>query len=65
MAKYRAVVPRPDGARPLVGYRLLRGFVLFVGCRHQAFLRGVVVAAEDPVVPLLFRGGAVLEQVTR
>lgn len=65
MAKCRAVASRPDEARPLVGYRLLRGFVLFVGHRHRAFSKGVIVTTNDPVLPLLFRSGAALERITR
>lgn len=54
----------PGEAPRLVGYRLLRGFVLFRGRGHRAFARGEFVAADDPVVPLLFRGGATLGHVT-
>ncbi len=47
----------------LVGYRLLRGFVVFEGRMHRALPRGEVVAVDDEVVPVLFRGGAELEPV--
>lgn len=59
----RAKETEPGEPRRLVGYRLLRGFVIFVGRRHRTLPRGEVVAADDPVVPILFREGAELEHV--
>ncbi len=64
MAKARpAAAAGPGETRRLVGYRLLRGFVLYQGRRHRALLRGEIVAADDAIVPLLFRNGAAIEPV--
>jgi hypothetical protein len=63
MARPRAAAEETHEARRLVGYRLLRGFVVFEGRTHRALLTGEVVAADDPVVPSLFRGGAELAPV--
>ena len=68
MAKARASGEASETVRDtrgrLVGYRLRRGFVVFEGRTHRALPRGAVVAADDAVVSLLFRGGADLEPVT-
>ncbi len=63
MARARADTP-PGETRRLVGYRLLRGVVLFRGRRHRTLPKGTVVAADDEIVPLLFQNGAELEHVT-
>ena len=62
MAKAKADFD-PGQSRRLVGYRLLRGTVVFRGRRHWTLPKGAVVAADDEVVPLLFQGGAELERV--
>lgn len=47
----------------LAGYRMKRGFIVFQGRRHWTLPTGTVVAADDPVVPILFQAGAELEPV--
>lgn len=49
--------------RCLAGYRMTRGFIVFQGRRHWTLPTGTVVAADDPVVPILFQAGAELEPV--
>ncbi len=63
MAKAKAVLDAGQSRR-LVGYRLLRGTVVFRGRRNWTLPKDSVVAADDEVVPLLFQGGAELERVT-
>ncbi len=66
MARGRSAEPRggpPGHGGGGGGGRMTRGFIVFQGRRHWTLPTGTVVAADDPVVPILFQAGAELEPV--